>query len=88
MTKERNERYKRICQRVREMWESEGRPLGSHDVFWLRAMAEVDAASPDDATPSKEIAPMSRAVVAMDDLATKAPKPVPPKAVKMHSSRL
>lgn len=49
MTKERNERFKRICQRAREMWESEGRPIGSHDVFWLKAMAEVDATSQPDA---------------------------------------
>lgn len=79
MTKERNERFKRICQRAHEIWESEGRPLGSHDVFWLAAMAEIDATSPDSLMPSTGDTPMSRAVMAMDDLASEQ---------KMHISRL
>lgn len=88
MTRERNERFKKICQLAREMWESEGRPADRHDVLWLKAMAEIDAASPDQPGFQAEISLLSRAVTAMDDIVTQAVEHVPSEAVKMHSSRL
>ena len=43
MTIESNARYVRICERARQIWESEGRPFGKHEMHWLMAMHEIDA---------------------------------------------
>ncbi len=49
MTRERNERFMRICKRARELWEDDGRPLDRHDYHWLLAMQQIDA---EDQIPS------------------------------------
>jgi len=96
MTKERNERFKRICQRAQELWESEGRPTDRGDAFWLAAMAEVDAgawALHDQPAPEK-VPLLSRVVEALDDTAPQlghefwATECDPQRGVKMHNSRL
>lgn len=89
MTKERNERFMKICQRARELWESAGRPAGKHGEFWLAAMAEVDASAPSSAHIILEPASLlSRAVAAMDDTISQPVKQRSSAGVKMHSSRM
>ena len=96
VTKERNERFKRICQRAEEMWERAGRPMDKHDVFWEAAMTEIDAgvpASHDQPAIILQEPLFSRAVTAIDHITRRTgDSPVveryPRKGVKMHSSRL
>jgi hypothetical protein len=43
MTKERNERFARLCRRACEIYEAEGRPHGRHEAHWLMAIQQIDA---------------------------------------------
>lgn len=91
MTKERNERFKQICQRARELWETEGRPPVKHDEFWLAAMAEVDAGKPlsEQSPTAPELASLlSQAVAAIDKSVPQTVKQHTSTRIKMHSSRL
>ena len=75
MTIESNARYARICERARQIWESEGRPFGKHEMHWLMAMHEIDAE--DESMPCRlpgqlpdgaaSTSVLSRAIQAIDD---------------------
>jgi hypothetical protein len=91
MTKARNERFKQICQRARELWEIEGRPPVKQDEFWLAAMAEVDACKPSSDLPSigpEQPSLLSQAVAAVDKSVSQTVKQHTSTRIKMHSSRL
>jgi len=94
MTKERNERFKRICQRTQEMWVRAGRPMDKHDLYWEAAMIEIDADQSAPHDPPGMILQgslLSRGVTAIDDMTwgtCGSAERYPRKGVKMHSSRL
>ncbi|OQM76368.1 hypothetical protein BFN67_14675 [Pseudaminobacter manganicus] len=75
MTRERNERFARLCRRACEIYEAEGRPHGRQDVHWLLAIQQIDAEDKAaEEAPGSPIADaiLSRAVQAMEHIATES----------------
>lgn len=92
MTNEFNERFHRICQRARELWESDGRPLNKHEELWQRAMIEIDAMpfGPPEKPAADDTSSLSRAATTIKNISTRPERNSlmkRPTFFKMHSSK-
>jgi hypothetical protein len=71
MTKERNERFARLCRRACEIYEAEGRPHGRHEIHWQMAIEQIDAedqAAENGPAGGNADAMLSRAVQAVEHI--------------------